>query len=153
VDRDAPVPAPVTSSTLEKFLSGQEPGQKNWRKLGRSRKKAVSEMMPSWSEEWVAHFDAVNAREEELMRTGIDLEVTPSMQVEQLKWATGMSLVIPVEVLSKSNIRVLATLARRLMKRETTVADEFPDYIYSRKEWLSEAGLRDRRRVSGEVAS
>jgi hypothetical protein len=75
------------------------------------------------------------------------------MRVEQLKWATGVSLVIPVEVLNEEDIRALAALAKRLLKREITVADEFPGYVYGREEWLSEASLRDRQRKGDGAAS
>ncbi|MDD3802149.1 MAG: hypothetical protein PHV45_08125 [Desulfuromonas thiophila] len=148
----AEVPVPATPSTLEKFLSGQEPGQKTWCKLGRSRKKVISATMPKSSDEWIAYYDAVNALEDELMRTGIALEVAASMRVEQLKWATGVSLILPIEVLNKEDVRALAALAKRLLKRETTVADEFPGYVYRREQWLLEATFREKRRRTDETA-
>src|SRR5690606_22631921 len=106
------------------------PGKKNWRKTGRSRKKVVSETLPNWTEDWVAYFDAVNQVEDQLMQEGIDFEVRPSMRVELLNWAVGVSLIAPVEVLMKDDIRSLAALARCLIKRETTVETEFPSYVY-----------------------
>lgn len=59
-----------------------------------------------------------------------------------MEFTTGVSLVVPIEVLNEENVRALAALAKRLLKRETTVADEFPGYVYGREEWLSEASLR-----------
>lgn len=121
------------------------PGKKNWRKAGRSRKKFVSETLPNWTEDWVVYFDAVNQVEDQLMQEGIDFEVRPSMRVELLNWAVGVSLIAPVEVLMKDDIRSLAALARRLIKRETTVETEFPSYVYGRSQWLAEAFLRPSR--------
>lgn len=146
------VPAPSTPSTLEKFLSGQEPGTKHWRKLGRSRKKVVGERMPKTADEWVAFYDAVNEREDELMRVGIDLEVVPSMRVGLCSTATTVDLVAPIEVRSKEDVRALAMLAKRLLKRETTVADEWPGYRYGRDAWLSESSLRSRRLADAVIA-
>lgn len=141
------VPAPNTPSTLEKFLSGQEPGTKHWLKLGRSRKKVVSGTMPGTADEWVAFYDAVNECEDELARVGIDLEVVPSMRVGLCSTATTVDLVAPIEVRSKEDVRALAMLARRLLKRETTVADEWRSYSYGRDAWLSESELRQSRRA------
>ena len=138
----AEVPPPTSPSLLEAFLAGLEPGNKNWRKLGRSRKKLVSNTMPRSSGEWLAYYDAVSAHEKELIRTGIRLKVPVSMHVELRKWATGVNLVVPVEVHKNGDIRALATLARRLLKRETTIADKFPDYGYGQEEWLSERAFR-----------
>ena len=146
------VPAPSTPSTFEKFLSGQEPGTKHWRKLGRSRKKVIAETMPNTADEWIAFYDAVNAREDELGRVGIDLEVIPSMRIGLCSTATTIDLVAPMEVRSKEDIRTLAMLAKRLLKRETTIADEWPGYSYGRDTWLSEAGLRGRRQAEAVMA-
>jgi hypothetical protein len=33
----------------------------------------------------------------------------------------------------------LATLVKRLLKRETTLDREFPDYVYTKEQWLVEA--------------
>jgi hypothetical protein len=138
----AEVPTPTSPSALDALLSGQEPSQKHWRRLGRSRKKLVSKTMPRSSDEWLAYFDAVNAREDELMRTGIPLEVPASMHIKQLKWATGVNLIVPVEVRTKEDVRALAKLAKRLLKQETAIAGEFAGYTYGLAEWLAETPLR-----------
>lgn len=143
----ADVPAPSTPSILERFLSGQEPGTKRWRKLGRSRKKVISESMPKTTDEWAAFYDAVNEREDELERVGIDLEVAPSMRVGLCSTATTVDLIAPIEVRSEEDVRALGMLTRRLLKRETTIADEWLGYSYGRDMWLSEAGLRKRCRA------
>lgn len=112
-------------------------GKKQWRRLGRSRKKLVS-TQTTRSEEWEAYYDAVNGREQELTRVGIDLTVRPSMRVQRYSWAMAIDLVAPVEIRSEASARKLAALAKRLFKRETTVDAEWPDYRYGRHTWLSE---------------
>lgn len=118
------------------------PSKKIWRKMDRSRMKAVSEMRRDWPHDWTSYFDEVNRLEDELMETGIDLDVRPSMRIELLNWAVGVNLVAPVEVVTKDDIRSLAALARRLVKRETTIETEFPGYVYGRLQWLAESELR-----------
>jgi hypothetical protein len=113
--------------------------EKHWRRLGRSRKKLVV-TRANFSDEQRAYFDAVNKREQELVRAGIDLIVSPSMRVKRYWWATAIDLVAPIEVRSEKAARELAALAKRLLKRETTVAAEWPDYRYGRDTWLSECG-------------
>jgi hypothetical protein len=112
-------------------------GEKHWRKLGRSRKKLVATRV-NFSDERTAYFDAVNKREQELVRAGIDLIVAPSMRVQRYWWATAVNLVAPIEIRSEKAAKELAALAKRLLKRETTVAAEWPDYRYGRETWLSE---------------
>lgn len=53
----------------------------------------------------------------------------------------GVSLVAPLEVRDEKELAAVATLARRLMLEQTTLAAEFPDYRYSRADWLSEQKL------------
>lgn len=135
------VQAPRTPGPLEKRLGEQRPGT-NGRKPGRSFKKGVGNPFSALSDEWVAFFDAVNAREDELARSGIDLEIIPSMRLGLCPTATTMDLVVPMEIRCKADIRALAGLAKRLIKRETTVAEQWPSYRYGREAWLEEAGLR-----------
>lgn len=113
--------------------------RKHWRKLGRSRKKVEYLEMQPFSGERAAYYDALFARENELMRDGIDRVVEPSMRIEACPWATVMDLVTPLEIHSAAEIRALAAIAKRLLKRETTVAEQWPGYSYERADWLSEA--------------
>ncbi|WP_233863014.1 hypothetical protein [Paraburkholderia adhaesiva] len=119
-----------------------EGGEKKYRKLGRSRKKVIGiaggRTPPAWSD----YFDALRAREDELTRSGIDLDIRPSMRVSLYRWATAVDLIAPIEVRSRDDIALLAAIARRLLKRETTVANEWPGYRYGQVDWLAEAERR-----------
>jgi hypothetical protein len=97
--------------------------------------------MPDTQHDYYTKFFAIEKRME---ADGIDLIVRPSMSVETLSWCMGVSLCIPVEVRDKIELNALATLARRLLKGETTLAVEFSGYQYGRGDWLSEAELRNQ---------
>lgn len=123
-----------------------EPSEKQWKKVGRSRKKVIayrSHPMPDTQRDYYTKLRAIEMRMES---DGIDLVVHPSMSVEILSWCRGVSICIPLEVRDKDELNALATLVRRLLKGETTLADEFPGYQYKRGDWLSEAELRNRDR-------
>ena len=98
--------------------------------------------------DWRVFYDAVTEHQVELERVGIDLDVAPSMRVGWCSTATMVELVAPVEVCSEADVRALATFAKRLLKREVAVAEEWPGYRYGRQAWLAEAAKRDRARQS-----
>jgi hypothetical protein len=55
---------------------------------------------------------------------------------------TGVSLVVPLEVRSETEVTFVAKLARRLMLEQTTLEAEFPGYRFGKTDWLHEQGLR-----------
>lgn len=116
---------------------------KQWKKVGRSRKKVMSYICravpDSKRDDYYARLKAIQERME---TEGIDWMVRPSISVEPLSWGTGVALCAPIEVLTYEDARTLVLLAKRLLKGETTLAEEFPGYGYGRADWLAEAGLR-----------
>lgn len=119
-----------------------EPSEKQWKKVGRSRKKVIayrSRPTPDIQQDYYAKLSTIKKC---LDADGIDMVVRPSMSVETLSWCRGVSLCIPVEVSNKAEISSLATLVLRLLKGETTLAEEFSGYQYGRVDWQSEADLR-----------
>lgn len=76
--------------------------------------------------------------ERQLSHEGIDLDVTCKFRITRLNWAMGCSLVAPVEVRSKADLAEVAAFARRLMFGQTSLLAEFPDYRYTRANWLAE---------------
>lgn len=117
-----------------------EGGTKNYRKVGASRKKIVSYTARQPSAEQKLHFDLLRNIRERLTTEGIELDVFTSCKRERLTWATGVSLVAPVEVRNEDELATLALLARRLILGQTTLEAEFPHYLYSRANWLGEQG-------------
>ncbi len=79
------------------------------------------------------------------MLSGIDLDIRPAMRVSWCYWATLVDLIAPIEVRSNDDVVKLASIARRLLKRETSVAGEWPGYSYGRNDWLAEAEKRKQR--------
>lgn len=115
---------------------------KNYRKAGASRKKLVSYTMPEQSEERTQYYGLLQTIGQRLATEGIDLEVAPTWRTERLKWATGVSLVAPLEVRNESELADVAALARRLVLHSTSLEAEFPNYRYSREDWLKEVHAR-----------
>lgn len=117
-----------------------EGGTKNYRRLGRSRKKLVSYACRQPSEEQKLHYDLLRGILDRLTTEGIDLDVSVYWKWERLTWAMGASLVAPMYVRSEEELASVATLARRLILGQTTLESEFSGYRYGRADWLREQG-------------
>ena len=115
-----------------------EGGTKNYRKVGRSRKKLVSYTSRQPSQEQSQHYDLLRNIEKRLSADGIDSDVAVSWKWERLTWAMGVSLVAPLEVRNEGELASVAHLARQLILGKTTLAAEFPGYLYGRSDWLRE---------------
>ena len=111
---------------------------KNYRKVGASRKKIVSYTIRQPSAEQRLHYDLLRDIRDHLTTEGIELDVLTSWKRERLTWATGLSLVAPLEVHNEDELATIALLARRLILGQTTLEAEFPQYLYSRANWLGE---------------
>jgi hypothetical protein len=110
----------------------------NYRKIGKSRKKIISYTCRKPSEERREYYDKLRNIEKRLQATGIESEVALSWKRERLNWATGVSLVAPLEVRNEAVLAWVAALARRLVLGQTTLEAEFPAYRYGRSDWLHE---------------
>lgn len=124
-------------------LLARQPGEKTWKKVGRSRKKVVGYKASPKSEAKQESYDQLFATEKRLKLEGIDFEVRPSISVKALAWGLGVELCVPLEVRNENDAKVLVGLVRKLLKGETSLDAEFRGYLFGRKEWLDEAGLRN----------
>lgn len=120
------------------------------KRVGRSRKRVVVHRTQCCSEALRAYFDRANAIEQRLLLEGIDYSVGVSMTMRRYRWGVGMELCAPLEVCGVDGVRRLASLARRLAKREVTVEEAFPGYRYDRDMWLNEARERGGRHESAD---
>lgn len=118
-----------------------EGGTKNYRKVGRSRKKRVSYTCREPSPEQQAHYDLLNATIARLEGQGIDCNIPASWKWKRMHWAMSVQVVAPLEVRNKDELAELARLAKRLIRQESTLALEFPDYCYGREQWRNERAL------------
>lgn len=124
------------------------PAEKQYRKVGRSRKKIVAYRTKDQPEAMKDYYARYNEIEGRIEAEGIDHEVRPSMTIQRLSWCMGIELCLPVEVRNRDEIEKLAALARRLVKRETTLNEVFPEYRYGKQDWLAETGVRNLDRTN-----
>ena len=106
--------------------------------MGKSRKKIVSYTSRQPSAEQDAYYEHLRTVRQSMEAEGIDLDVSTSWKRERLNWATGVSLVVPLEVRNETELAQVASMARRLLLGQTTLQNEFPDYRYGRADWLRE---------------
>ena len=120
-----------------------EGGTQNYKKVGKSgrRKKLSSYTSREPSEAQRQHYAKLFQIEEWLMRDGIDLAVRTSWKWERLSWAMGVTLVAPLEVRNEQEVAEVAHLARNLILRKTTLAEEFPGFMYDRANWLRDQAV------------
>lgn len=116
------------------LFSQSEP---NYVKVGKSRKKIISHTIkgPLLSSEWAAAFDAAYA---EIIKT-TDLQITPFIKSEWTSSGRIVEICAPIEVRNEQCLMAIANLVRKLLKRETTLEKEFPDYIYTKDNWGTES--------------
>lgn len=117
---------------------------KNYRQMGKSRKKIISYTSRQPSSEQEAHYNRLGDIQARLTTEGIDCDVSTSWKRERLVWATGISLTAPLEVRSEAELASVALLARRLLLGQTTLGKEFPGYRYTHADWLREQDKKAR---------
>lgn len=120
-----------------------EGGTKNYKMVGKfkRRKKLFTTTSRAPSEAQTQHYAKLQQIEERLTRDGIDLEIRPSWKWERLTWAMGVSLVAPLEVRNEKELAEVARLARALILQKTSLAAEFPGFVYNKASWLHEQAL------------
>ncbi|MDP2832055.1 MAG: hypothetical protein Q8Q28_01910 [Pseudomonadota bacterium] len=128
---------------LHEKIDGElfEGAVKSYKKVGRSRKKVQSYTMTRrpGEQEWL---DALRVEEARLCKEA-EFSVVPSLKVETLDWCRFVKIVAPIEVSNVAELRMLADLVRRILKGETTLASEFPGYVYGKAQWIGD-GLAER---------
>ncbi len=106
-----------------------------FKKVGRSRKKLAGHRTGRiGNDEWV---NALSSEEARLMREA-DYRIEPSIKSSWCSYARCVRLCAPVEVRNEADLRTLANLTKRLLKRETTLDIEFPGYAYTKEDWINE---------------
>lgn len=129
---DAAGPSPKDNAwNLDKSI-------KNYAKRGKSRKKLISYTMAPLAAETHAWYDALRELDKSMTEQGIDFEVVPSVKIKRLNWAIGVDIVAPIEIRNEKDLTQLVTLVKRLLRRDTTIDQEFADYKYTRADWLAD---------------
>ena len=124
-----------------------------WRKVGRSRKKIFAHQSSPTPDAWRTYYDLVSAHETRLRNEGIVFEVVPSMRVQTFNWCTGIDLFIPMETRNHNEACALVLLTKKLLKRETNLAEAFPSYQYGLTDWLAESADREKDQAMANVNS
>jgi hypothetical protein len=97
----------------------------HYRQVGRSRKSIAS---------WTTPYDRDNAwliacaREESRLMREADFCIKPYWQSKWTRYARSIEICIPIDIRNEEDLRTLAGLAKRFLKRETTLDREFPGY-------------------------
>ncbi|PHM29072.1 hypothetical protein [Xenorhabdus innexi] len=115
--------------------------EKTYKKVGQSRKKTIGYTMFK-NDDNQAWLDALNAEKARLCQEA-NFIIHPSFKIEMLAWCRYVHIVAPIEVRNVEELRKLAHLVRRLLKRETMLDQEFPDYTYGKTQWVAD-GLTER---------
>jgi hypothetical protein len=104
-------------------------------KVGRSRKKIVGYVRQSRSanDPWLSALDA----EEDRLRTEADFVIAPFLHSHWTRHSRFVKFCAPLEIRNEQDLIGVAHLAKRLLKRETTLDAEFPGYVFTRSDWLS----------------
>lgn len=110
----------------------------NYVKAGQSRKIIKSYTVNKFSEEFGKLSAAYTLALQEIPHS-IVYQAKPSIKTEWLTNGYFVDVCAPIEVQGVEDLVQLVTLVKRLLKRETTIDREFPDYVYSKKQWLAEA--------------
>ena len=124
-------------SGTDDFMGQSKP---NYDKIGRSRKKMISRTLTGsfLSSDWMQAFDAAYA---ETLKEA-DFQITPFIKAEWVQHGCYVEICAPIEIQSERDLMVLVNLVRKLLKRETTLEQEFNDYAYAIDEWIAESERR-----------
>lgn len=117
----------------------------NYVKVGHSRKKVVSHTV-SFTKESEERSKAFRLALEEIPNS-TQYCAKPYIRSEWLSHGYFVDICAPIEVRGIDDLLTLANLVKRLIKRETTLENEFSDYIYSKQEWLAEGHLKRKSQL------
>ena len=110
----------------------------NYRKVGKSRKKASGSTLHPFPEEHRAYCDNVQSIKKRLIKQGMDIEIRNAYNRNSSHWAIGVYLVAPLEVRNETELAQVALLVRKLILGKTTLDKEFPAYKYGKTQWLED---------------
>lgn len=122
-----------------KILRGFKP---NFKKVGKSRKKISSYTMD------LNRSDIDNKRKEEWNRLeeslffDSDIEIKPSISTKWTDHSRFVAVCIPLEIRNEEDLKKLASIVKQLLKRETTLDILFPNYSYTKEDWIAEQSMR-----------
>lgn len=125
--------------------ASDDPFIKVYKKVGRSRKKVDCYSVPDtfFQDPDPDYSNRLNLLEDQYMAEGIDATVSASFAITPSHKGLMVDLSAPLEIRYTEDLLKLSLLVKRLLKRETTLQDEFPDYQYTKANWVQDVALRE----------
>lgn len=135
----------IAHTNVPRFERNTEPdlfdgAEKIYKKVGKSgkRKKLTGYQCSNLnSETRKAWYEKLKA-EEERLKLDNDIAIKPFYKVESFDWCRGVSICVPVEVRGIPDLKTLCVLVKKLLKGQTTLDKEFPNYTYTKDDWAKE---------------
>ncbi|NMM38333.1 MAG: hypothetical protein HHJ09_12660 [Glaciimonas sp.] len=106
-----------------------------YRTVGRSRKQIIHTVYEPCTQT-DRHDQWQQARKQVMLSANI--QIGPSLDAHWCQYSRVINLCVPIEVRNESDLRQLVALTRRLLMREVTLQEAFPDYQYTRADWERE---------------
>ena len=112
----------------------------DYMKVGKSRKKLIGHSVPLTEHST----ERIQTYQEALKSIACNTQYSakPSIRSEWLKHGYFVSACLPIEVHGLNDLLTLVSMVKRLLKGETTLAAEYPDYQYSKEQWMAEDNQR-----------
>jgi len=111
-------------------------GKTEFEKVGRSRKKVrsyTSIRRPEYTD-----YSKTLRDEQKRLEREANFVIKPSIQTERFKNYLSVDIVVPLEMRRMADFHCLAELVKRLLRGQTTLPKEFPDYFYDLSNWKAE---------------
>ena len=93
------------------------------------------------------YYDAVFEQRDIFFKTGIDFEVRPSVRVEWFKGSRFVEICAPLRCETEEELQELMNIVSDILKQKTTLDVYFPNYVYTKESWISEASDREEERT------
>lgn len=110
-----------------------------YKRVGKSRKVVDSYNTRFFNNS--DYFEAVKKEHEKILVSS-DLIIKPKMNPKWTNHSRFIYLCAPLEVRNENDLIVLADITRKLLRRETSIDDLFPNYTYSKQNWIDEKNQR-----------
>ena len=110
-----------------------------YKKIGRSRK-----IIKLYKQNFLpdnGFIEALRKTERELAAC-TDFNVVPKLDIRWTKRSRFVSACLPMEIRGEDDLMVLASTVKRLIKREVTLNELYPEFCYTKQNWLDEKTAR-----------
>lgn len=116
----------------------------NYKRVGKSRKKihTVSLNRDFFGGQESERFEE-SKKIESIIGYTSEVIIVPSINSHWTSRSRFVSVCLPMEIRNETDLITLSSIIKRLLKRETTLDELFPSYMYSKDDWLQEKDQRE----------